>query len=166
MNCQELESLTADYLGGELDEAQRDRCAAHLSTCPACQGRIAEFEETLAELNRLVAVPLSGMTVMSGEDNPASPKGVAGSSRFRRLMVSTMKAAAVLVLGVLIGRASVGSGQPRPSHGDGEEAVVQYAQNGPAPHVHPKWIEMGRDLQRGPSSLASQLLILAESGRP
>jgi anti-sigma factor RsiW len=180
VNCQEIESLTADYLGGELDEGQRERFASHLSACSACRTRIHEFEETLSELNRLLTVPpvetvesKLNATVRrpdSAQPNSTQPNSTQPNSTqpsmLRRLVIASMKAAAILILGVLIGRASVGDSRSPATNDAPRVRGVEMAQVSPEPRLHPKWIEAGRDVRSGRSSLASHLLILAHAAQP
>ncbi|MBN2379234.1 zf-HC2 domain-containing protein [candidate division WOR-3 bacterium] len=51
MNCKEIEKLLQLYHDGELEPEQRKEIECHLSGCPACQAKLAEFS-ALDELIR------------------------------------------------------------------------------------------------------------------
>ena len=155
MNCAQIEDLTADYLGNELGSEQRDQFEAHLRSCDACRARISEFQETLEELNRLAAVPLPPSTERT--------RPLRASSRrlpTRRMLLASLKAAAAVAFGVVIGRASVTDGRFSATR---EHAAAVAAAADSLPGVHPRWIELDREMDGGQSSFARRLLLLARA---
>ena len=155
MNCAQVEDLTADYLGNELGSEQRDQFEAHLQSCDACRARIGEFQETLEELNRLAAVPLPAAVEKTSQVRAAHRR-----TPTRRMLLASLKAAAAVAFGVVIGRASVTDG--RFSATREHPTAVAAAADSP-PGVHPRWIELGRKMDGGQSSFTSRLLLLARA---
>ena len=155
MNCAQIEDVTADYLGNELGSEQREKFEVHLQSCDACRARIDEFQETLEELNRLAAVPLP-----TGAEKTSQLRTVRRRAPTRRMLIASLKAAAAVAFGVVIGRASVTDG--RFSTTRERPAAVATAADSP-PGVHPRWIELGREMDGGQSSFTSRLLLLAQA---
>ena len=160
MNCTRVEQLTADYLGEELESGERARFDAHLADCDTCRARIAELTDTLAELNRLATVPLP-----MALEKTRGLCVVRRRSPVRRFVFSSLKVAAVLALGVLLGRASVGGTSLQTTSQPGVPKMPVSETKLVAVGVHPRWIELGRQVSSEHSSLASELLVLARTAR-
>lgn len=47
MNCRELIDFLADYLGGELPEAERVEFEKHVEACPPCLDYMKTYQKTI-----------------------------------------------------------------------------------------------------------------------
>ena len=122
MGCEELKAHLADHLAGTLPPDVAGDVAAHLRTCPACAAEAAALEDTWQTLGTLHAerADSAGMrarfsAMLAGYDSAlggspahigpaeAGPSGV-GRARVIRYASWMSAAAAMLILGVLIGR--------------------------------------------------------------
>ena len=156
MNCQEIEALFADYLGGELDKAGQRALTEHLASCPACRGEIVALETTVARLNRLDTVsPAVAAARTSGLSVVRSRPPVL------RFSLAAFRAAALLALGAFIGWYVAPRALPsRPGTDAPQVTVTRTLAPG---RVNPKWIELGRETKTGQSSFARNLALLARS---
>ena len=50
MNCNDIKNLLADYLGDELESAERTQFESHLSTCAPCQAEVAGLRQVQSAL--------------------------------------------------------------------------------------------------------------------
>jgi anti-sigma factor RsiW len=162
MNCAELAARIADYLGDELPATERAAAEAHPAGCAACRAEVEADRQTLAALNRLAPPPAEvaaratrGLTVVRRQ--PA----------VIRWGWAALRSAAVLAMGMLLGRAVRPSApiepptqQPSVLHGP------QLASSDTDSPIHPRWIALARQCERGGGSeLACQLAVLAETAR-
>jgi len=101
MRCPEDESIIA-YLDGELASRKRGVVARHLESCESCRKRVEQFEE----LNRFVRDEgREGVAAAEVTAFVASLPGRTGQVAVRRRRLAFATAfAALLVVGVLIGR--------------------------------------------------------------
>lgn len=158
MNCRELQEWLADYLGDELDETQRQEAERHLASCPACRTEVESLRQTQSELDRLDTIPLDAAV-----ERTARLKVVRTRPALVRLVAATLRAAALLILGVFIGwYAAPGAPSAVPVDRAQPETVTRTPVRGT---VHEKWIEWGRDVSPGQSSFARNLAMLARSQR-
>ncbi|UCF34793.1 MAG: zf-HC2 domain-containing protein [Phycisphaerales bacterium] len=158
MNCRELQEWLADYLGDELDENQRQEAERHLASCPACRTEVESLRQTRSELDRLDTIPLDAAVERTGR-----LKVVRTRPAPVRLVAATLRAAALLILGVFIGwYAAPGAPSAVPVDPTQPETVTRRPVRGT---VHEKWIEWGRDVSPGQSSFARNLAMLARSQR-
>ncbi|HEY3023261.1 MAG TPA: anti-sigma factor [Actinomycetota bacterium] len=60
LTCREMVELMNDYLEGALDEGERARFEAHLSSCDPCTTYLAQVRETIRLASRVTeeSVPL------------------------------------------------------------------------------------------------------------
>ena len=156
MDCKACENWTADYLGGELDREHRTRFERHLLRCPLCRQRVDELAESIKVLELLESVPYNVAHARTRRLCVVRRRPAAV-----RVVVAMLKTAAILVLGVWLGRftAPRTTGGPRPSRAN---PTVQMA--GPAA-VHPGWFKLARGVGSGASTLAGQLAIVVNSRR-
>ncbi|MBN1514664.1 MAG: zf-HC2 domain-containing protein [Phycisphaerae bacterium] len=151
MDCHEFESRIADYLGEELPTDDRDACEAHLAACSTCRSRVIECRAVVQKLQRLETVSPELATRQT-----ASLMVVRRPPAWRRVGDAMLKAAAVLAIGVMIGRYSQASESSQPT----APTALAVA---PAADIHPDWIELGRQVSSGGSSFAQQLAMLART---
>lgn len=158
MNRDEFESQLADYLGGELNADERIRFEANLRQDPAAAAEVRELTAALEDLGRLPAVS-QVEAAMAVRDLK-----VVRRWRRQRLAVAALKAAAVLAIGVALGRMTAG----KPA--DPSEREVVYVTKttsdalGPD-GTHPGWIDIARTSARSSSSMVTGLMYLANAGR-
>jgi hypothetical protein len=111
MDCQDATAHVADYLAGSLPASTLDALRAHAASCAACREELRTAEEMWTQLRDIPAdVPdRAGMTARFDEMLPRPAK--AG-----RHDISTrgLAAAAVLVLGIFIGRHTASPAAPPP----------------------------------------------------
>jgi anti-sigma factor RsiW len=158
MNCRELQEWLADYLGDELDETQRQETERHLASCPACRAEVESLRQIQSELDRLNTVPLDAAL-----ERTRRLKVVRMRPAPVRFAAVTLRAAALLILGVFLGwYAAPGAPSAVPVDSPQPETITRTPAHGT---VHEKWIEWGRDVGPGRSSFARNLAMLARSQR-
>ncbi len=151
MDCHEFESRIADYLGDEMPADDRAACDAHLASCSTCRARAGDCQTVIRTLQRLETVSPELATRQT-----ASLIVVRRPPIWRRIGGVMLKAAAVLAIGVMIGRQSR---VPAPSQTTDPTALAA----APAADIHPDWIELGRQVSSGGSSFAQNLAMLART---
>jgi len=156
IDCQQYEDLTADYLGDELSGADRAAFEAHLAQCPACKRIVDELANSLNVLERL-----DGLPDQIACDRTQTLQLVRRRSLAARATQALLKTAAVLALGVFVGRYTAGESDA--SSGENQTAI-RFVANSAAP-VHPEWLKLANNAASIPSTLAGQLAMIANSGR-
>jgi hypothetical protein len=53
ITCEDISPLLDAYHDGELDKAERDNVAGHLTSCPSCQSKLVEIESVVSSLKNL-----------------------------------------------------------------------------------------------------------------
>ncbi len=159
MNCNEVTTLLADHLGGELSIEQGSALETHLQDCDSCAREVESLQETALSLHQLDTVSLSHAI-----ERTSRFEVVKRQSTVQRFMYASLKMAAVLALGVLLGRASLTlpsntDGPSTPTSTNGSEQVVAQVN---MTAIHPEWEEFARKLNRNPSGLAGSLRHLAK----
>jgi len=113
------------YAAGVLDAGERASVDAHIERCPACLRRVGEAEETVLALEReLTAEPLYG----AGKPLALSRRGVAP-------WWVAVAAAAALIAGVLIPRATPRNDAPTLAMIQSHFSHAQFGGSGPAAKV-------------------------------
>jgi anti-sigma factor RsiW len=151
------EAMLADYLGDELSAAQRAQFEAHLATHPARADEVAELRATLAELNGLHAqAPPAPPGNSQSSVSPATASTHGGWGWARTLG----KAAALVFLGVLLGRSTAPPGDPEPM-----EATPIRARTEPPnlEGVHPGWVALVERVDGDRAAMLAGLRYLVES---
>lgn len=156
IDCQQCENLTADYLGDELSDADCAALEAHLAQCPACKRNVDELSDSLNVLERL-----DGLTDQIALDRTQELQVVRRRSLTARAALALLKTAAVLALGVFVGRYTASESDASSGENQTESRFVA---NSAAP-VHPGWLKLADNAQAIPSTLAGQLAMLAKSGQ-
>ena len=131
MQCEEVRNRLADYLRGELPNASMAEVRQHAGSCSECREEIRELEELWAGLSEIRSAPahsrsmrarfeesLDGYRESLGARPTASPaRRNAGTGNIWRwsLILQAAGAAALVILGILIGRFGLAPAPPRPS---------------------------------------------------
>lgn len=112
MRCEEIHAHLADHLAGSLPPDVAGEVAEHLRTCPACAAEAEALDETWQMLGDMPA-NRPDSTAMRARFDAAldgyqrgltAQNGTPRAARFRAYGLQFAAAAAVLVLGVAIGR--------------------------------------------------------------
>lgn len=158
MKCDEVKTLLADDLGGELPAALRTEVDAHRAACPACK---AEFAALAASLRRLAILPAAA------ETSPAAvPHSIVRPSAKpgwgRGPFYGWLRYAAVLAVGLALGWLARDLGGSAPSHeaipgGSIRGGSAHYAQ---AMGFHPDWAAVIEPSPAKSSPLARNLAAL------
>jgi anti-sigma factor RsiW len=61
VRCVEFVEVINDYLGDELDPAQRTRMDRHLEGCPGCRAALDQVETMIASAGRLTAADVASL---------------------------------------------------------------------------------------------------------
>jgi anti-sigma factor RsiW len=168
MTREEYEAMLADYLGDELDAAERDRFEGYLAEHADARAEVGELRATLAELAELQTVSLPTAQVAS---QPAARVTARRDRRspLARFVTATAKAAAILLFGVIIGRATAPPAYPPlesgPEVAASDDAPTETVILAGAHEVHPGWIELVERLGANEASLGVQLRMLANLPR-
>ena len=152
MDCTQIEELTAEYLGGELPAARKSAFEAHLENCGACRTTIEELRDTLEQLHNLSSVPIA-----TARQRTRALRVVKRRPILQRLVFAGLKTAAVLALGVYLGRASL-SPSPAPQERPTRRVVAAESLA-----VHPEWIKKAQDFRTAKSPFARRLGLLARA---
>jgi hypothetical protein len=118
MKCDACCDNFTAYLEGDLTEAERADCAAHLADCPDCAAELREFEAAVSLLRALPAVELpAGLAdrISAAVHAEKAPAVVQRRTRTWWEMASGLAAAAALLVGVLFW--SHGGLRPQPMPG-------------------------------------------------
>ena len=146
MQCNEMQDLLADYLGGGLDPPRREACEAHLKECPACRGEVASLTDTLNVLRRLEA-----------------PSAAPRRSRWRRIaLFHPLGYAATLLIGLGLGW----SLKPAPFREGRPITAVNIETVSAQLGLHPDWVDAAMRSSGGSppaSPFARNLVTLARA---
>ncbi len=154
MNCKNIKNLLADYLGDELESAQRIQFESHLSTCAPCRAEVAGLRQVQSELTDApdISIELADQRSRCLEIRRRRAWPM-------RTVFAGLRYAAMLAFGLGLGW------QLKPA------AEQPYAEdthtNIPPDHivattaVHPAWIEAAAKSSAGQSSFARSLAALS-----
>lgn len=159
MNRAKYEAMLADYLGDELAPVDRAVFEAYLAEHPDDRADVEELRATLAELAALQAETPARHTVAA--EAAADPRR-GGSVNLRRYFAGAMKIAAVLALGIFIGRMTAPASPASNASSAPREEIPSVART---EAVHPGWIELARHLDANQVAFAVQLRSLANLRR-
>lgn len=160
MNCQDIEPLLAELLGGELDEARARDVRQHVDACPACRREVDELRRAADMLRGLDTVDArqaarrtASLYVMRRR-NPAV-----------RLVYAALRAAAFVAIGTWLGFAwSAGRPVPKPPIAPGPYVLGEVEPNLPA--VHASWKDRATKARPAQSSFARNLTLIARERTP
>jgi anti-sigma factor ChrR (cupin superfamily) len=111
MECQHATALIADYLAGTLPVEQVEALRAHAAACARCRDELAAAEETWQQLGHIppLAPDLPAMRTRFEALQVPPPHASRATARRapRHLVLVALAAAALLVIGMGIGRQTV-----------------------------------------------------------
>jgi hypothetical protein len=111
MECQHATALIADYLAGTLPVEQVEALRAHAAACARCRDELAAAEETWQQLGHIppLAPDLPAMRTRFDALQVPPPHASRATARRapRHLVLVALAAAALLVIGMGIGRQTV-----------------------------------------------------------
>jgi hypothetical protein len=124
MRCEDVQAHLPDHLTGALTPADAEQVDAHLQACPSCA---AEFESAGDTWRHLAAIPAPRAdsatmrarfdALLDAHQPPAVP-AVPQRARFWHYGLQAAAAAAMVVLGVAIGRETAPEPPPDPQIGE------------------------------------------------
>ena len=158
MNCNDTNELLADYLGDELESAERTQFESHLSTCVPCRAEVASLQHAQSQLQDAPDISIEQADQRSRcleiRRRPAWPI---------RTVFAGLRYAAMLAFGVGLGW-QLKPAAEQPVAGDPRidiPPVRTVATTG----VHPAWIEAAAKMNTGQSSFARSLAALSTARR-
>ncbi len=158
MNCNNIKNLLADYLGDELESAERTQFESHLSTCASCRAEVAELREVQSVLQDAPDISIEQADQRSRcleiRRRPAWPM---------RTVFAGLRYAAMLAFGVSLGwQLKPAAEQPIAADPRMDTLPVQTVAT---TDVHPAWIEAAARINAGQSSFARSLAALSTARR-
>ncbi|MCA9251136.1 MAG: zf-HC2 domain-containing protein [Phycisphaerales bacterium] len=157
MNCNDIHSKLADYLGNELTQTDRIAVDRHLANCGACAGEVTSLQETLSALGKLDTVSHDAAAARTNDLRVVKRRPI-----IQRLALASLRIAAVLALGFALGRTSVeplSNTNPNMPTPNGTERAVAQANT---TNIHPDWLVIAERLNRNSSGLAGAFRHLAK----
>ncbi len=158
MNCNDIKNLLADYLGDELESAERTQFESHLSTCASCRAEVAGLRQLQSELQDApdISIELADQRSRCLEirRRPAWPM---------RAVFAGLRYAAMLAFGLGLGWQLKPVAEPLPGGGSG--TTIPPVRTVATTGVHPAWIEAAAKLNAGQSSFARSLAALSTAPR-
>ncbi len=158
MNCNNIKDLLADYLGDELESAERMQFESHLSTCASCQAEVAGLVHVQSALT-----DAPDISIELADERSRCLEIRRRRAWPMRTVFAGLRYAAMLAFGVGLGW------QLNP---DAEQPVVlnprtdiQPIQTVATTGVHPAWIEAATKSGAGQSSFARSLAALSTARR-
>ncbi len=153
MNCNDIKNLLADYLGDELESADRTQFESHLSTCAPCQAEVAGLRQVQSELQDApdISIELADQRSRCLEIRRRSAWPM-------RTVFAGLRYAAMLAVGLGLGW------QLKPVTGD-PRTNIPPVQTVATTGVHPAWIEAAARSSAGQSSFARSLAALSTARR-
>ncbi len=158
MNCNDIKDLLADYLGDELESAERTQFESHLSTCAPCRAEVAELRQVQSELQDAPDISIE----------QADQRSRCLEIRRRRAwpmrtVFVGLRYAAMLALGLGLGwQLKPAAEQPIAADPGTDSPPIQTAATN---DVHPAWIEAAAKSNAGQSSFARSLAALSTARR-
>ncbi len=153
MNCNDIKNLLADYLGDELESAERTQFESHLSTCAPCRAEVAGLRQVQSELQDApdISIELADQRSRCLEIRRRSAWPM-------RTVFAGLRYAAMLAVGLGLGW------QLKPVAGD-PHTDIPPVQTVATTGVHPAWIEAAARMNAGQSSFARSLAALSTARR-
>ena len=158
MNCNDIKDLLADFLGDELESAERTQFESHLSTCAPCRAEVAGLREVQSQLQ---AAP--DISIEQADQHSRCLEIRRRRAWPMQTMFAGLRYAAMLAFGVGLGWQFKPAAE-QPVAGDfptNSSPVQTVATTG----VHPAWIEAAAKSSAGQSSFARSLAALSTARR-
>ncbi len=153
MNCNDIKDLLADYLGDELESAERTQFESHLSTCAPCRAEVAGLRQVQSELQDAPDISIEQA------DRQSRCLEIRRRSAWpMRTVFAGLRYAAMLAVGLGLGW------QLKPVAGD-PRTDIPPVQTVATTGVHPAWIEAAARMNAGQSSFARSLAALSTARR-
>ncbi len=141
MNCNEIESRLADYLGAELSAADRERFEQHLQSCERCRAEVGGLASVADGLRDLPSVSMEHAARRTRDLEVRRRRAQPG-----RMVLAGLRYAAILLLGAGIGWQIK---PPADESTDPDAAagppIVSTVSDEP---LHPAWVEAARRVNR------------------
>lgn len=161
MNCQDVESMLADYLGDELDASDRTRFEAHLASCAHCSAEVKDLQRMQTSLQDFPGVSAADA---ARRTRVLEIRRRAGWTE--RALLAGLRYAAILIIGAGVGWQLKPAPAQRVGNGGVPERVpVQLASRA---DVHPAWLEAAVSANRlysGQSSFVRSLAAVSTARR-
>ena len=158
MNCNDIKNLLADYLGDELDSAERTQFESHLSTCTPCRAEVAGLRQVQSALTDAPDISIEQADQRSRcleiRRRPAWPM---------RTVFAGLRYAAMLAFGVGLGW-QLKPAADQPVAGD-RRTDIPPIHAVATTRVHPAWIEAAARMNAGRSSFTRSLAALSTAPR-
>lgn len=113
MECQDARRRIADYVAGSLPEHELEALRAHAAKCPACRDEVAASEETWQQLGRIPALTPDAAAMRARFDETLVLHTDRRGGRWQRGALASLAAAALLVVGIGIGRRTAPAAEPQ-----------------------------------------------------
>lgn len=152
MNCRDIESMLADYLGDELDASDCARFEAHLASCAHCSAEVKGLQRTQAALH-----DLPGVSAADAARRTSALEIRRRAGWTERILLASLRYAAILIIGAGVGWQL----KPVPAEGNGREPQQIPVQLASRADVHPAWLEAAARANRKYSSQSSFIRSLA-----
>lgn len=104
MNCEELRQHIADYVAGSLPAQEREALQAHAAGCSDCREELAAIEETWRQLGRIPSITPNASAMHGRFDGLLVRHPDQSGRQWQRIVLASLAAAALLVVGIGIGR--------------------------------------------------------------
>jgi hypothetical protein len=104
MECQDIRRHIADYLAGSLPKHELEALRAHAAVCAACREDLAATEETWQQLGRIPSVTPNVPTMRVRFEEVLVRYQERSGGRWQRIALASLAAAALLLVGIGIGR--------------------------------------------------------------
>jgi anti-sigma factor RsiW len=154
MNCNDIKNLLADYLGNELESAERTQFESHLSTCAPCRAEVAGLRQVQSELTDApdISIELADQRSRCLEIRRRRAWPM-------RTVFAGLRYAAMLAFGVGLGwQLKPAADQPVAADPVTDALPIQAVAT---TAVHPAWIEAAAKSSAGQSSFARSLAALS-----
>jgi hypothetical protein len=112
MECQDATAHIADYLAGVLPPEQLEALRAHAAVCTACRAELAAAEETWEQLGRIPQVTPDLFRMQTRFDALLADHQPSRGRRLRQIALASLAAAALLFIGIAIGRQTAAPALP------------------------------------------------------
>ncbi len=154
MNCRDIESMLADYLGDELDASDRARFEAHLASCAHCSVEVKDLQRTQTALQ-----DLPGVSPADAARRTSALEIRRRAGWTERILLAGLRYAAILIIGAGVGWQL----KPVPAQrvGNGREPQRIPVRLASRADVHPAWLEAAASANRLYSSRSSFVRSLA-----
>lgn len=154
MNCNDIESRLADYLGAEMSSADRERFEQHLQSCGCCRAEVGGLASVADGLRNLPSVSMEHAARRTRDLEVRRRRAKPG-----RMLLAGLRYAAILLLGAGIGwRIKPPADELADPGGHTSPPVVRTVAAEP---LHPAWVEAARRVNRRYANRSSFVRSLA-----